>query len=226
MKLKNIIVILAFIAFSVPVSAATGDPFESFNRAIFSFNRSFLEHVVEPSVNFISPRLPESVITAGKNIYSNFTEIEFLLNGLLVGDPKVAAISAGRFVTNFTLGLGGIFDVAKHFGLNRVESNFIESLCQTGLAPGPYVVFPLVGPGNLYSGTALVAGIAAEVYLLSFISTTLALADFLIIDVAGTASSLRYMRDLPLDAKEDPYLVQKTDHLKYVRRTCEQEILQ
>lgn len=220
MNLKNFIMIGICLTAQI---AFAQDPFESFNRLMFDFNRSFLEKVVEPSIEFVSPHIPESVLNAGKNIYANFTEVEFLLNGLLVGDAKAAGVAAGRFATNFTLGIGGIFDVAQYIGLERKETNFIESVCQTGLAPGPYVVFPLVGPGNLYSGTALVAGIAIEVYLLSFISTALALADFIIIDVAGTASSLRFMRDLPFNTQEDPYVVQKNDHLKYVESACQTE---
>jgi len=206
---------------TIPAQSTTSDPLESFNRVMFNFNHSFLEYVVNPTTDLLGSRLPESVINAGQNIYSNFTEIEFLLNGILVGDPQAAAISTGRFVVNATLGIGGIFDVASSLGMNRIERDFTGSICQTGLAPGPYIVFPLVGPANLYSAAVLATGIAIEVYLLSFISTTLALADFLLIDIGGTASALRYMRDLPFNTDADPYLVQRTEHLEYVRSSCE-----
>lgn len=223
MKL-NIMMGLMLMLLSTPVAATEKsihpDPFESFNRAMFNFNRGMLEYAINPSIDFLGPRLPDAVITAAHNVYSNFTEIEFILNGLLVGDPKAAAISTGRFAINLTLGVGGIFDVAGYFGLKRVERDFIASLCQTGLPPGPYIVLPLVGPANLYSATTLATGVAIEVYFLSFISSTLALVDFILIDIGGTAASLRYMRNLPFGTKEDPYLVQRNEHIIYVQESC------
>jgi phospholipid-binding lipoprotein MlaA len=193
---------------------------------MFGFNRMVLENVVEPAIAFLGPRIPETAVTLASNVYSNFTEIEFVLNGLLVGDPQAVAVSTGRFTMNSTLGIAGLFDVASYVGLQRTERDFIESMCQTGLPPGPYIVFPLVGPANLYSAAALVTGVAVEVYLLSFISTTLAMADFILIDIGGTASSLRYMRELPLDTQEDSYLIQRDDHMSYVRRVCNFEPIQ
>jgi phospholipid-binding lipoprotein MlaA len=212
----NLIIILSVTT----TYAAVSDPFEDFNRAMFGFNKSVLVNVIEPSIAALEPNVPSLITTAASNVYSNFTEIEFVLNGLLVGDPQAVAISTSRFAINSTLGIGGLIDVAYYLGLESKERDFIESLCQTGLAPGPYVVFPLVGPANLYSATALASAVAVEVYLLSFISTTLAMADFILIDVGGTASALRYMRELPLDTAEDAYAIQRSDHMTYVNRTC------
>jgi hypothetical protein len=46
------------------------------------------------------------------------------------------------------------------------------------------------------------------------------MADFILIDVGGTASALRYMRELPLDTAEDAYAIQRSDHMIYVNRAC------
>lgn len=219
-KICKIYLSLILMVFTGTIQAGIADPFEAFNRAMFGFNRSVLENVIEPSIAILEPNLPAIVVTAASNVYSNFTEIEFVLNGLLVGDPQAVAISTGRFAVNSTLGLAGLMDVASYWGLVRTERDFIESICQTGMPPGPYVVFPLVGPANLYSAAALASAVAVEVYLLSFISTTLAMADFILIDVGGTASALRYMRELPLDTAQDPYAMQRSDHLNYVNRVC------
>lgn len=220
MKLKGLMLSLGLALFAVAASAEPSDPFEPFNRAMFTVNRSLLENVINPSIDYLAPRVPERVVTAAGNVYANFTEIEFVLNGILVGDAQAVAVSTTRFIMNSTLGIGGLFDWASQLGLERTERDFIESLCQTGLPPGPYTVFPLVGPANLYSATALTLGIAVEVYLLSFISTTLAIADLIVIDIGGTASALRYMRDLPFGTDQDPYVVQRTDHMDYVEASC------
>ncbi|CAK0747562.1 phospholipid-binding lipoprotein MlaA [uncultured Gammaproteobacteria bacterium] len=202
---------------SVPMAH---DPLEPFNRAMFSFNKGFLNYVINPLVDYTKPRLPESVITALGNAYSNLTEIEFILNNLLVGDPKNAAVSVGRFAINSTVGIAGIFDVAKQVGLERREHEFIESLCSLGVPPGPYVVLPLVGSANLLSFATLSGAIALEVYALSFISTTLAMADFIIIDLGGSAAALRYMNNIPAGNGKDPYDALRTDHMDYVNKGC------
>lgn len=218
-KYSSVLLLLSITATN-SLATAVYDPLESFNRSMFSFNKTVLEYVVEPSVAFLQPILPNAVINAAGNVYSNFTEIEFVLNGILVGDPQAIAASTGRFMVNSTIGIGGLFDVAGYFGLERVERDFVESVCKTGLPPGPYIVFPLIGPANLYSAAALAGGVATEVYLLSFISTTLAVADFVLIDIGGTASSLRYMRELPLNTDADSYAIQRTEHLAYVNKAC------
>ncbi len=221
MNWKSLLLMLALFAVSAGARAETVDPFEPFNRTMFGFNRALLETVVNPGIEYFGPRLPNGLIESVTNVYSNLTEIEFFLNGLLVGDFGAAGASAARFVINSTLGLGGLFDPAGHMGIERTERDFIESICQTGLPPGPYTVFPFVGPANLNTAIALVTIIAVEVYLISLISTTLAVIDLIIIDIAGTASALRYMRNLPFDTADDPYLVQREDHMTYVRSACE-----
>lgn len=221
MILRGLLLGLVLCVASVGAYAEASDPFEPFNRTIFAFNRGLLEDVVDPGIEHLGPHIPRGLLESLSNIYSNLTEIEFFLNGLLVGDFSAAGVSALRFAMNSTLGLGGLYDFAGQAGLERTERDFIESICQTGLPPGPYIVFPMVGPANLNSAVALVAIIALEVYLISLISTTLAVIDLIIIDIAGTASALRYMRDLPLDTAADPYLVQREDHLSYVRQACD-----
>jgi phospholipid-binding lipoprotein MlaA len=86
------------------------------------------------------------------------------------------------------------------------------------MPPGPYVVLPLIGPANVNSTLTLASAIALEVYALSFISTTLAAADFIVIDLGGSAAALRNMNDIPEGA--DPYLTQRTQHLDYVEKGC------
>jgi len=194
------------------------DPLEDLNRAMFAFNRAVVTRVINPTVEGLSPHVSPAVVTGLGNVYSNLTEVEFVLNNLLDGAPGPAAVSAGRFAINSTVGVLGLFDPATGLGLERRELDFIESLCKTGMPPGPYLVLPLVGPANLYSAATIASAVALEVYALSFISTTLAVADFVLIDLGGTAASLRYMNDLP--PGPEGYQVQRTGHLNYVARGC------
>ena len=210
----------------IPVVAAKSaptDPLEPFNRTMFSFNQAVLSNVINPTANYLGPRLPAPVIAGLGNAYSNLTEIEFILNNLLTGAPLAAATSVGRFVINSTVGIAGLFDVASSLGLQRHELDFVESLCQTGVPPGPYLVLPLVGSTNLFSSATLASAVALEVYGLSFISTALAAADFIVIDLGGSAATLRYIDTVPVAKNEDPYHALRRDHLDYVQKACQPE---
>lgn len=202
-----------------PVAAqAADDPLEPFNRAMFAFNRNVVDYVVNPVAQNIAPAIPRPVQTGLGNAYRNLTEVEFLLNGLLTADLNAAANAVGRFAINSTVGLAGVFDVATSMGLKRQATDFGGALCKTGLPAGPYLVLPLVGATNAVAAPALAAGVALEVYALSFISATLAMADFIIIDIGGSASALRYMNNLP--AGEDGYAVQRAEYDLYIKAHC------
>lgn len=192
---------------------------------MFGFNRAVLSYIINPTADYLGPRLPSPVKAGFSNAYSNLTEIEFILNNLLTGAPLAAANSVGRFAINSTVGIAGLFDVASSIGLKRRESDFIESLCQAGVPPGPYLVLPLVGSANLYSAGSLASAIALEVYGLSFISVTLATLDFIIIDIAGSASALRYINTVPVADGHDPYTVIRADHTNYIDKACNQSDL-
>lgn len=196
------------------------DPLEGFNRAMYSFNEFFVFNMVEPFAAFWDKRLSNSAKEGLGNVYSNLIEIEFLLNSILTGDIPGIGTSVARFTINSTIGLGGWFDPASKLGLQNTHRNFGESLCQAGLPPGPYLVIPFVGPANLYSAPTLAAGIALEIYALSFISRTLAILDLFIIDLGGSAAALRYSVDLPHGVEGDPYEIVREEYQTYIIRGC------
>ena len=197
---------------------APHDPLESFNRAMYDFNKGVVDYVIDPTVDAVGPYTPAPVVTGLGNAYNNLTEIEYVLNGALRRDASMILTSAGRFVINSTVGIAGLFDVATPLGLPRQTGDFGEAMCAAGVPPGPYVVLPLVGPANVNSAGLLAGGVAVEVYLLSFISTTLAFADFVFIDVGGSAAALRYATDIPPGA--DGYSVQRGEYEGYIKAAC------
>jgi phospholipid-binding lipoprotein MlaA len=54
-----------------------------------------------------------------------------------------------RVLTNSVFGLGGLLDPATPLGLTRRSEDFGQTLGLWGLASGPYVVLPLLGPSTL-----------------------------------------------------------------------------
>ena len=65
------------------------------------------------------------------------------------GDLKEAGVNTGRFVINTTIGILGLFDVAKYIGLTDYErEDYGQSLAKLGVGPGCYVVLPVIGPST------------------------------------------------------------------------------
>ncbi len=60
-------------------------------------------------------------------------------------------------MVNSTLGIGGIFDVGKQFGIEAHDNDFGQTLAAWGLPPGPFLMLPVLGPSDLRgtTGTAV-----------------------------------------------------------------------
>ena len=55
------------------------------------------------------------------NSLENLSHLLTIPNNVIQGDFKQAGINTGRFVINTTVGILGIFDVAKYMGLTDYE---------------------------------------------------------------------------------------------------------
>lgn len=134
------------------------DPLEPINREIYRFNTD-VRRVLEPVRKATAAGGALAPIWLGiHNILSNLREPLVFANDLAQGRECAAGASLRRFMVNSTLGVGGIFDVAKSYGVDAHDNNVGRTLAAWGLPDGPYLVLPVLGPSDL-RGTA---GIAAE----------------------------------------------------------------
>ena len=195
------------------------DLLEPFNRAMFGFNSAVVNYVVDPVADGLGAVTPPFVHRIGTNLYENISEPEFVFTNLLAGHPGDAAVSVGRFAVNSTIGIAGMFDAATPLGLERRPTEVSEAMCKVGITPGPYLILPLIGPTNVFSGGLLGAALAAEWYVLSLVSTALAAADA-VFDVSVSVASLRHVRDIPEDRNTDHYAVQQKEFWDYVKSGC------
>lgn len=122
------------------------DPWEEFNRRMWSLNRNILDPFFITPVATAYSHVPRPVRTGLYNMTENLTEPASVVNNLLQWKPKSSAVSAGRFVVNTTIGLLGFFDVATHMGLEQDRETFGETLAVWGTPDGPYVMLPGLGP--------------------------------------------------------------------------------
>ena len=141
------------------------DPFESVNRAVFTFNENADEYVIKPVAEAYQFVLPDFVRTGVTNFFSNIGDVFVAVNNLLQGKPGNAANDIGRFLVNSTIGILGLFDVATEAGLEKNKEDFGQTLGVWGVPSGPYVVLPLFGPSSVRDTAGLALDIKTDFIL-------------------------------------------------------------
>jgi phospholipid-binding lipoprotein MlaA len=125
------------------------DCFENVNRATFALNNS-LDKVIFKPVAKAYRVLPSPVRTGTSNVLVNISSLLTIPNNILQGDFKKAGVNTGRFAINTTVGIIGIFDVAKKIGFPEYEKeDYGQTLGVWGIGAGCYVVLPVLGPSTV-----------------------------------------------------------------------------
>lgn len=130
---------------------APRDPFEKFNRFSYSINKPIDHYVLRPVAMTYGKVVPEPVRDGIRNVLNNFFQPVDVFNDLLQLRPKRALRAALRMIINSTLGVAGLFDVArkKPFHLPDHNNGFADTLGFYGIKPGPYLYLPLLGPTTI-----------------------------------------------------------------------------
>jgi phospholipid-binding lipoprotein MlaA len=128
-----------------------GDPMEGFNRRMYRVNGTLDRLFIRPAAMGYKHALPRPVRSGLRNFFSNLSEPVVFVNYLLQLRIGKAVRTVGRFTINSTIGMGGLFDIAKRRGFNlpHHRNSFGDTLAWYGVGPGPYVFLPLVGPSTL-----------------------------------------------------------------------------
>jgi phospholipid-binding lipoprotein MlaA len=135
-------------------SMYTYDPWERVNRFTYRVNARFDEAVFLPVANGYR-RVPAPIRSGVHNFFENLSELDSVVNYAAQLRLGGGAHSLGRFLINSTLGIGGLFDVAKRFNLESDLTGFGTTLSKWGMHPGPYFVIPLLGPATLRDSVGL-----------------------------------------------------------------------
>jgi phospholipid-binding lipoprotein MlaA len=125
---------------------APGDPWEKFNRFAYAVEGALDRVIFKPASVLFRHIAPGEVGHGVHNLIINLSEPNAFINDMLQGRFKRAAVPAGRFVTNTTIGFLGLFDVATHLGMIHHDNEFGVTLGRYGVGPGPYLFLPLMGP--------------------------------------------------------------------------------
>ena len=125
------------------------DCFEKLNRGTFALNQG-LDKVILKPVAKAYRTLPSPVRTGAGNVLVNLSSLITIPNNILQGELKTAGVNTGRFIVNTTVGIFGIFDVAKKMGFSEYEKeDYGQTLGVWGVGAGCYVVLPILGPSTI-----------------------------------------------------------------------------
>ncbi len=124
------------------------DPMENTNRKVFAFNNVVDDNIIHPVVKGYNRAVPAPARTGVSNVFKNLRTPVNLGNELLQGDFQGAGNVAVRGVVNTLLGIGGIYDLAGHEGLEYEHEDFGQTLATWGIGHGPYLVVPVLGPSS------------------------------------------------------------------------------
>jgi phospholipid-binding lipoprotein MlaA len=171
------------------------DPFESFNEKMFWFNRELLDrYLLKPVATAWDFVLPDPVQKGIHNAFDNLAVVRRVVNNALqlkfVGTAKEVA----RFGINSTIGVAGLFDMAKEgFGIEQSDEDTGQTFGVWGMGPGPYLVLPLLPPLTIRDGIGYAIDTAMTPYIY-FVPWY--------VNFGGTATNVVNERSINLDRYE------------------------
>jgi phospholipid-binding lipoprotein MlaA len=184
---------------------SAGDPFEGFNRAMYTFNDKLDRYVLKPVAKGYRAVLPEVARKGVSNFFGNLHDPGIMVNNLLQGKFTQAASDLGRFLVNSTVGIVGLFDVATYAGLEKHDEDFGQTLAVWGVGEGAYLVLPVLGPSNLRDGFGLIPD--WELYPPTYIKDDGTYYGLLAVELVNRRTQLLDASDiLEQAAGQDPYV--------------------
>lgn len=153
---SSLLIVLALLS-----GCATGpnanprDPLEPFNRGVYQLNDAVDRAVLKPVATAYQDVVPSLIRRGVNNFFANLQDAWSFVNNALQFKGEAAADSAVRFGVNTFIGLGGVLDVATEMNIEKHTKDFGHTLGYWGVAPGPYLVLPLLGSSTLRDTVAL-----------------------------------------------------------------------
>lgn len=198
------------------------DPWEPFNRAMFTFNDRLYFWVLKPVAEGYSAVLPEPARVSVGNFFSNLRSPIRLVNCLLQANFIGASTELFRFMLNTTIGLAGLFDPAggEEIGLLRQDEDFGQTLGTYGVGQGFYIVWPFLGPSSPRDTVGSVGDYFA--YPLSYLDPWYAWLAVRGYQAINDTSLQIGDYEAIKDAAIDPYLAVRNAYIQYRQKKVEE----
>ncbi len=203
----RLLVCVALVVFATGC-ATTGaldkrDPFEGFNRGVYSFNQGMDKVIFDPLGKLYQAITPDFVDKGITNFFSNLGDIAVVANDILQFKFAQAYSDTARILFNSTLGLLGFFDVSSKMGLDKHNEDFGQTLAHWGVGSGPYLVVPFFGSFTFRHATGSVADSVLNPVF--YLESDELRAGLLTLNYVDVKSDLLSTKDLVADAALDEY---------------------
>ena len=209
---------------SMQAKSETHDPLEDVNRSIHNFNDKLDKYMMKPVADGYVAVTNENIRLSVSNFYDNLLYLNVIANDFLQGKVTQGFSDMGRLTVNSTLGVGGLFDAATVFGIEKHHEDFGQTLAVWGVGEGPYIVAPMLGPTTgrdvLDNGSTALTNILTYVQLPVLIAGVTFAAPIVVLGVidkrARVEEALQARDEMALDAyvfTREAYLQNRTFHI-------------
>ncbi len=194
------------------------DPWEGWNRGVYSFNDTIDKAILKPLAKGYDWITPEPVDQGVSNFFSNMNDIGVTINDFLQFKLAQGGMDASRFLVNTTVGVVGIFDVAKMIDLPKHNEDFGQTLGYWGVPKGNYLVLPFVGSSSPREAVGLVGDALFNPLTYTFVASGAAVVSAAAtgakaVDVTDTRSDLMTTEKIVDEASgEDRYTFIKNSY--------------
>lgn len=131
------------------------DPWESWNRKVFSFNEKIDETVLKPVATAYSELVPSTLRKGIDNFFGNIGDAWSAVNLMLQGRFRPGVEQGMRVAVNSTFGILGLFDIASDAGIEKNSQDLGKTFGRWGMGTGAYIVWPILGPSSVRDSLAL-----------------------------------------------------------------------
>jgi len=183
------------------------DKYENFNRKIFNFNGGLNKYFLRPVHIVWASVMPKYGMDRLESTYKNIEYPKRLMSCLVQKDLKASGRETVRFLTNTTIGIGGLYDPAKKiFKIEPHQETMEQALAKCKVKQGPYLVVPGLASSTPRSlaGRLLECPLDAAMYLGSPV-TALAKAGLLV----NRTSYMQPLSQMIESTYADPYDIAK-----------------
>ncbi|TFW28300.1 MlaA family lipoprotein [Massilia horti] len=138
------------------------DPFEPFNRTVFTFNDNVDRVALKPVATAYKDHVPGFMQTGVNNFFGNLNDLWSAANNFMQLKGQAGMNDLTRFGLNSTFGMLGLLDIASPAGLSKHNEDFGQTLGYWGMPSGPYLMLPILGPSTVRDTAALPADLWAD----------------------------------------------------------------
>ena len=128
------------------------DPWEPFNRSVYTFNDKLDQYVAKPVATGYRKVIPGEIRDRVRNFFGNIGDVFIGVNNFLQGKFEDGVSDWARVAFNTTIGLFGIHDIATDMGYEKHDEDFGQTFGRWGMGSGPYLILPVLGSSTVRDG--------------------------------------------------------------------------